>query len=332
MAPADLVLREIGALSLVVALGALALRRLSADAIAALSRIVVDVALPALVFSQLLATTTAADLRRDAWVPVAGFALLAVGALGAVLCSRLAPEPTRPTVAFLVAVPNWIYLPLPIATAAWGAEGARAVLLVNVGALVFLWVFGPAMLRGSAAPWRLLVNPGLLATAAAIGAILLSVPVDIADGALLRACSGVGATAVPLGLLLTGAQLAQVADSPAARVTQTPEPALKGRSSWRLQSWLPFQPRPGLAVALVGRLALSPALCIVAVWALGHSVALPPSLQGVLWLVATMPSALTATQFVSRFGGDPALAAQAVLWGTLGSLVTVPIWLAVLGG
>ncbi|GDX83892.1 hypothetical protein LBMAG42_57030 [Deltaproteobacteria bacterium] len=248
-------LREIAVLALIVAAGAVGLRRVSAEALNTLSRSVVDVALPALVFSQLLATTTAADLQRDALVPVLGFALLAVAALVGLLAAPLTPEPVRPTVTFLVAVPNWLYLPLPVAAAAWGAEGSRYVLLVNVGALLFIWGVGPRILRRPGSSWHILLNPGLLATGAAVCAILPRAQIGLVGEVVLGACSAVGATAVPLGLLLTGAQLAQG----------------------------PLTPQPGLAASVLGRLVLAPALCIVAVQVLDpHSSG--PSAPGSIFL------------------------------------------------
>ena len=76
-------------------------------------------------------------------------------------------------------MPNWIFFPLPIAEALFGADGVREVLLCNVGAQLMLWTVGVWTLQGrrtrGAALRALLENYGLLATAAGL-ALALSVP------------------------------------------------------------------------------------------------------------------------------------------------------------
>jgi len=46
------------------------------------------------------------------------------------------------TFVFLAAIPNWIFLPLPIVEAMYGDAGVRTLLLGNVGAQLMLWSFG----------------------------------------------------------------------------------------------------------------------------------------------------------------------------------------------
>ena len=132
-------------LLLVVAVGVWARRsgRLDAASVAGLSRVVVDFAYPALVFTRLLGTVSPAALAAEWPVPVAAALSLAGGWLAA---RRLLRDTSA---AWLAGLPNWIFLPLLIAEATHGAAGVRTVLLFNIGAELCLWTLGVGLLIGA---------------------------------------------------------------------------------------------------------------------------------------------------------------------------------------
>src|ERR1019366_1861075 len=169
---------KITAMFLVIVAGWLARRRgfLAADFTSTLSRLVVDVAFPALVFTQMLRTVDAAALR-DGWIdPVlCGLVILIAYFVGLLLAPVFSCKTQRNTFIFLVAIPNWVFLPLPIAQALYGDTGVRTVLLSNAGAQLVLWSFGVWILHGAMrqAAKNLLTNTGLWATALGIGMALL---------------------------------------------------------------------------------------------------------------------------------------------------------------
>jgi predicted permease len=306
----SIVVHEIAVLLLVAAAGAGARRFgwLDDAVVARLSRLVIDVAMPAMLFTQLLDTTDAAALRAGWMVPLLGIAVLLVGwGVGKALA---VPIGGSSTFVFLAGLPNWVYLPLPIAKAAFGDAGVRDVLLVNLGCMPILWTVGVVVLRGAAGDaWKGAFTPGLVASAAAIALALAhpAVPggpvVAEALSASYAALSIVGSLAIPLSLLLTGAQIAAAA------------PALPGKA---------------LLGVIVARLLVVPLVVVALIaglaWAgvgIGHDRLL------LLCLIAAMPVAISAGPFAERFGGDVQLASQAVLWTTPLSLATVPIVLAV---
>ena len=290
---------------------------------AALSRLVVDVALPALILGQMLRTVTATTLAHEWHFPLLIAGVLATASAVGIGLARLCPNPAqRRTLRFVIATPNWIYLPLPIVQALFGDAGIRAILLGNVGAQIMLWTVGLWLLRGGLRPIEalrhLVANPGLLATAAGL-VLALAWPQlgDLARGApaggmllpvaaTLQALELVGSLTIPLSLFVTGIQL--------------------GALPVRVQ-----MPDRALILAVLGRLVVAPA----AWWgttALLAAAGVPlPGLAG--WipaLVAAMPVALTCSVFAERFDGDTALAAQAVFWSTLLSLASVPLAFALL--
>ena len=145
----EIVLLKIAGMFLVMLAGWVAARRrvLGADTTGILSRLVVDLALPALVFTQMLATVDPARLRTDLWIPVYGLALVPFSLLAALAVERESGVASdRRTFRFLIAMPNWVYLPLPIAGAMYGSDGTRFVLLCNVGAQLGMWTLGLTIL------------------------------------------------------------------------------------------------------------------------------------------------------------------------------------------
>ncbi len=284
-------------------------RILDGDSLGALSRLNVDLAFPALVLARLLATVDGPTLQAEWYVPVSALILLPLGWWGG---RRLTG---RATDAFLIGLPNWIFLPLLIAEALFGVAGVRTVLLFNAGAQVALWTGGVATLTGRADPRALLRNPGLWATGLGIGLALVWPALGAAARAPASATGGMavaaglvealdlfGTLAVPLSLTITGAQLGGL---PLARA---------------------LRPDARLVRVLAARLLALPAVTwgvIVALEAAG--LALDPRARLVILLTAGMPVAISGAVHARRFGGDADLAARAVLWSTVLALGTVPL-------
>jgi predicted permease len=310
---------KIAAMFLVIVAGWLARRRgfLAADFTATLSRLVVDVAFPALVFTQMLRTVDAAALR-DGWVgPVASGLLIVIAYFaGLLLAPVFSGKLQRNTFIFLVAVPNWVFLPLPIVQALYGDSGVRTVLLCNAGAQVVLWSFGVWILHGTVrqAMKNLLTNIGLWATVAGIAiALLLPAVRDLETidpaaaplgmmlpAALVQALALVGSLTIPMSLLAIGAQLGELTIA----VHRFP------RVLWGV---------------LLARLLIAPlATVAIGLALMKMGAAIPTETRMILYLIATMPVAVSCSVMAERFHGDVTLAAGGIFYSTFFSLLTVP--------
>jgi predicted permease len=321
MADWQLVLVKITAMFLVILVGWAARRRgyLAAETTNVLSRFVVDVALPALVFTQMLRTVTPAALREGWFAPLLIAVLIVIayvaGALVAPLFSR---GEQRNTFVFLATIPNWIFLPLPIVETMYGDAGVRTLLLYNVGAQLMLWSFGVWILHGGVtareAARHIATNPGLIATAAGIGVALLvpsshdwetattisGSPLHLVAGAVVQAMAMVGAMTIPVSLLTIGAQLGDL-----ELHVHRPSRALWG--------------------VLFARLIVGPVLTAAVGWTVMRAgVTVPEVPRMVGYLIAAMPVAISCSMFTERFGGDVSLSAQGILYSTFFSLATVP--------
>ena len=310
---------KIAAMFLVIVGGWLARRRgfLAADFTATLSRLVVDVAFPALVFTQMLRTVDAAALR-DGWIgPVlCGLVILMAYLVGLLLAPVFSGKTQRNTFIFLVAIPNWVFLPLPIVQALYGDTGVRTVLLSNAGAQLVLWSFGVWILHGAMrqAAKNLLTNVGLWATAAGIIVALqfpaarnletidpASVPLGMMlPGALVQALALLGSLTIPLSLLAIGAQLGELTIA----VHRFP------KVLWGV---------------LLSRLLFAPLATVVIGFALMKmGFVIPEETRMIIYLIATMPVAISCSVMAERFHGDVTLAAEGIFYSTFFSLLTVP--------
>jgi predicted permease len=291
-----------------------------AAVVAVLGRLVLEVSLPALAFTAIV-RTTAPGGQRAAWlIPLFGFGLCTLAALvGAAIAWLLARPALRRTLTFVIGVPNWIYLPLPIAAGLYGEVGTRTVLLCNVGALIWLWTCGVFILSGRsslrAALRAIAARTGLWATLGGVAVGLwvpalkdTAAPVSLPGQplwflwtVLFQSLELLGSLTTPLALLVTGAQLAELRERARPR----------GRE---------------FAAALVGRLLVAPLLT----FAVLHPVAglLAPGERATVALIAAMPVAVSCTLFTRELGGDDGLAATAILWSTAAALLTVPALLA----
>ena len=315
---AHVVLLKIASMFLVIVVGWLA-RRLgffAAQFTTTLSRLVVDVALPALVFTQMLRTVDAAALRQEWLSPLLCSGLFFVAYLAGLALSPLFATKENRTFLFVITIPNWLYLPLPIAEALYGDAGVRAVLLCNIGAQIVLWSFGVWILHGTVrdAVRNLLSNLGIWATFAGVVLALLFPsarnletisPGDenifqMAGSMIVQALAMVGSLTVPLSLLVIGAQLGGLI----VPVHRFP------KALWGI---------------LAGRLVVAPLVTVVLFVALSKiGVAIPEVTRLVCYLIAAMPVAISCSVMAERFNADKDLAAQGIFYSTFFSLLTVP--------
>jgi predicted permease len=306
MQSASIVLTTVLAVLAVMAVGA-ALRRLRVVEEAgakAMARIVADVAFPALCFEGLV-RSDAATLRSGVAIVSMGFLTLALASGVGVAIARAVPERSRPTAVFAIAIGNWIFLPLPVAEALFGASGTTAVLLHNVGAQLFLWTAGIVILRrgrfDASAARAIASSPGLWATLA--GIVVASVGASAPDlgivGVLRDALHAIASLTIPLVSLAIGAQLA----APAA-ATET---------------------RSVLAVVF-GRMLAAPLVVSIAIELTRSLHRLPHDARMTEHLIAAMPVSLSAAALVERYDGDVPLVSRAILVTTLLSAVTAPLW------
>lgn len=267
-------------------------------------RLVVYVCMPCLVFDTIIGNP---DLRNPGNLllpPLAGFVTTAAGFGVAYLVARrigLTAGTGLGTFALSAGVCNYSYLPLPIVGGIWGERAQGVVLVHNLGVDLALWSVGLLVLTGSSprGGLRRLVTPMLITLVAAV-AINLSGLAPYVPGFVRSMAHSLGVCAVPIGLVMTGVNLADYLDEPVKLLHRN------------------------VAIgACVVRLGILPVLMLC----LARWLPCPVELKRVLVVEAAMPAAVFPIIMARYYGGQPLTAVQVVLSTTAAGLITCPFWI-----
>lgn len=280
---------------------------LPADTGAALSRIVIDVLTPALIFS-----ATVGSIRSTSFSEILSFLVLSVVFLAIQLALTLifiprGEEALRGIPRVVSMFGNLTYVALPLSYALFGDLGVLYSFMFALVHDLYFWIFVPKMLSNQrSGNIRSILNPCLVALVASIvvGFSGLTVP-----RLILAPLELIGQATIPLALLILGSSLVGL--------------------KWRRDV-------TGLAIrASVAKLVVFPALVWAALSALVRFapfesrllawVVGPPS--AVLMLHFGAPAATFAVILAARFEKDVNATSAVVLAMTLVSLVTIPVWL-----
>jgi predicted permease len=277
---------------------------LTEEADASLLRVIVNLLTPCLILDTILGNPALAKVGNVVLAPLVGFGTVV---LGYAVCHCVAPlcgarEPRqRRTFSFTTGIYNYGYLALPIAQARFGSETSGVLFIHNLGVEIALWTVGVMIITGatSAGGWRQVLNGPVIA-------ILSAATLHFAGArwwmpaVALDAIHRLGASAIPLGLILTGATFADH-----ARDLST-----GGRTRTTLG-------------ACVLRLGLLPLFTL----ALAKWLPCPVELRRVMLIQAAMPCAVVPVILAKHYGGDPAEALRIILYTSAFGLLTIPFWL-----
>lgn len=284
--------------------GALKIGYIGRDDIERWSRFTFNVFTPCLTFAAITRNLGRDELKTLWIMPVAGFAIIAAGAvLGIVFLPLLrsrAPE-RKATFVHICAINNYIFLPIIVAGNLFGIGRHTALLMVsNVGSTVGFWTIGVITLTGVRRETlrtavKQLYSVNVVAVALAVAVVLWRIPVPPLAAKLTGT---LGSIAIPLTIILTGAAL------------------------FRDARGLLNHPADACIVA-VTRLLLIPAIYVAVLKVLP----LPREMYEVCFVIALMPAAVSSALVARLYGGDGEFASQSVVTTTLLALATVPLWI-----
>ncbi|MDB6175411.1 MAG: Auxin Efflux Carrier [Chthoniobacteraceae bacterium] len=284
---------------------------LSVDADASLMRVIVNLLFPCLILDTILGNAALQKAGNVLLAPAVGFFTVVLGYL---VCYYAAPlfgvrdTRQRRTFAFTAGIYNYAYVPLPLIPKLFPADAASttAILFIhNVGVEIALWTAGVVLLTGAANPagderrWTHLFNGPVVAILAAIALHFCGARLWLPEIAL-SAIHSMGAAALPLGLILTGATFAD----------QMRHLSIEGGASVSIGS-------------VLLRLGIIPLLML----ALARWLPCPIELRRIIVVQAAMPCALIPVLLSKHYGGDPGVAMRIVLVTTALGLVTIPLWI-----
>lgn len=282
-------------------------RWLTPEAEQSFLKLILNLFYPALVFKFVLGNESLQNPGNVLLPPLLGFTTVL---LGYGLCWLLAPalgvrgEKSRPTFTFNCGMYNYGYIPIPLSMALFGTGTTGVLLVYNVGVEVAFWSVGVLIVSAGqgGARWKKILNPPMLALAAAL--LLNAIRFYEWGGpayTILRGISDpVGACAIPMGLILSGAILYDLIRD----------------GSWTGNWQTPI-------AALLIRLLLLPACFLALAW----SLPLSPELKQVLTIQAAMPAAMLPIVISKIYGGNTRVAVQVVAATSALSILTIPLWI-----
>lgn len=186
---------------------------LSSEADRSLTRLVVTLLAPCLAFDTIVGNEGLANPENWLLPPILGFASIALGIAvsrwGARCFQIPEGEPRRRTFVFATSLHNYGYIPLPLCNALFDRDTMGVLFAFFLGVELAFWSIAVAQLTGHAEKgnWRSALNAPIVAIPTAIALNALGakawMPTSIATTFHL-----LGVCAIPLGLLLSGALIA----------------------------------------------------------------------------------------------------------------------------
>jgi predicted permease len=284
-----------------------AMRKLSwltSEADTSLLRVTINLLVPCLAFDSLLGNEAFANRSNLVLPPLVGFGTIVCGLLaasGAATLFRKSPPQVRRTFAYSVAIYNYGYIPIPLALALFDRETVGVLFVHNVGVEIAFWIFGLLLLAGIGlrTSWRRLLNAPLITIVVTLSLNAL-ISRDDMPAFFMNAVRPLGQCAIPIGLVLIGATMADHA-----------------------HEFVRSHGGPVMALASVLRLGLLPASFLL----IARFLPLSVELKRVVVLQAAMPAAVFPIVLTRHYGGDPVTALRVVVATSALGLVTIPLWI-----
>jgi predicted permease len=293
---------------------------LTEEADASLMRVVVNLLFPCLILDNILGNPALEELGNVVLAPAFGAATVLLGfGLSWIVAPLLGLRDSRArrTFAFTVGLYNYGYVPLPLIQQLFPPQTVGILLVHNVGVETALWTTGLALIRGPAAEpagepersrWRRVLNVPTIAILTALSLHFLGARWWMPN-VVTSAVHGIGAAAIPMGILLTGATFCDQ-----SRLLSWKDSAADSFGAVLLR----------LAVLPFGMLGMAKLLLVF-----GSGISFPLELKHVVVIQAAMPCALIPVLLAKHYGGDPALALRIILVTSVLGLLTIPLWIQV---
>lgn len=270
-----------------------------------LSRLVVEVTLPAMIFCQLIQGFDF-SLSPAWWIfPLTSLAVMFLGLLiGGVFVNFIKKEEEKRQFLSLVTFQNAGYLPLALAAALLSPE-ERGLMFIYIflfllGFNLIIWSLGVNFLaahRKKKFELSSFFSPPVLATVITMALVGLGVNRFI-PGVILHPLSMLGYATLPLAMLVVGGSLGLI--------------QIRG-----------VRLKP-LALLVLAKLLILPLLGVLFI----RGFPLPRLFSLLLIMQLAMPSATSLSLIITHYEGEDLLVSQGILFTHLLSLITIPLFLS----
>ena len=280
-------------------------RWMTAEADESLLKLTVNILYPCLILDHVSANPALREAGNLVWAPLAGFSTVVAGLAVCYFAARLLGFTVGTglrTFAFSAGIYNYSYITVPLMTALFGERSLGVLFVFNVGVELAIWIVGVLVLSGESPRegWRKIISPPVVALVVAVVLNFTGLGAHL-PVVVLTAVRALSACAIPLGLVLSGATMAEY-------LFDRPRELFEVRT----------------ALAAVGlRLGLLTLLFLL----LARYGPFSPELRHVLVVQAPMPAAFLPLVLVKFYGGHQLTAVRIVLATVAASVLLIPWWL-----
>jgi len=271
----------------------------------ALMKLSINLLLPSLVLDKVLGNPLLQSGGIVAWSIGLGFGFVLIAIA---LCYACAPllgleeGKGRRTFSITCGITNYGFMAIPVMAVVFPGDEVLGVLFLHsLGIELAIWTLGITVLNGARRPqWKLLLNGPVIAITAGL-ALNFTGGHALVPGVVSQVFASFGSCAIPIGLLLVGASIADVLN-----------PKVFTRA-WKI---------------FFGSCALRLGVLPLIMLAAAATLNIAPELKQVVIVQAAMPAAVFPIVLARHYGGHPVTAVQAVIFTTLGSTLTIPLVIA----
>jgi len=291
---------------LITALAGMLMRRvnyLTEEADKSLLQVTINLLIPCFIFDNLLGNPAMAVPSNLILAPLVGMVTVAAGiaiSLALAGLSGLTDPLERKSFGFSAGIYNYGYVPLPLALALFDRETVAALVVHNIGVDFAFWTVGALVFAQRDQPiWKKLLRPPIFAIVATILLNFVGAAEQVPE-IIIRTARMIGACAIPMGLILTGAMTADLLKH------------FRSEGGGRV-----------MASACFLRILLLPIGFLLLAKFLPATV----ELKRVIVIQAAMPAAVFAILAAKYFQGHPPTALRVVLGTSIVSFITIPLWI-----
>lgn len=270
--------------------------------IEAFSKLIVKVALPALIISAMMITITPEKFNRALYILLLSVATYGLAYSVAVIASKwlVKDKSERGVYSFAIVFSNAGFMGYPVLGAMFGQEVIFYAAVYNITFNILLYTLGIKLLQTgnnekNKISYKLLINPGIIASL--IGLILFFTQMPL-PGFIKGAVEYVGTLTTPLSMITIGAMLSTL-----------PLKTMFTRIKVYEFAFIRLIILPVLTLLLLRYI-----LKVEDSWLIGIPV-----------IVAGMPVASNTAMMAKEYGNNPDIASQTILISTVFSCVTIPL-------
>lgn len=275
------------------------LKKVGEDASNVLSKLCVNIFVPALSFSTMAECCTVKNLTEDKWMFLTGLCVLAVTLVIGIFVSKLFSKnrDTQSVYTYALTCPNYGYIGYPIVTALLGQAALFDFMIWTMPFFIFTYMVAVQMLK----PGGRISLKGLVTSPSTIAMVLgmicgLAGITDKLPEFITGFASVAGACMTPVGMVMTGMVL--------------------GKQEIKKL----FDNVPAYIISSL-RLIILPLVGLLVFWLAGIRGA--NAIMGVLFL--SLPGGLNTIVFPEAYGGDSMSGARVVFITNVVGLLTIPL-------